>query len=243
MLVYCSQKLKQSGKSDRRKCWKGLTLVDKYNEHDRDQTSEPHSWSNRCDFLSLLQLPSNQGWIMRPKSRRQRWKHRRGNGQTKCYTWWKKRAPGLSAAPVRDHTTCRRSVGGVRLTKAPTSFNQTLPSVSAYCLPGNAAAEHRKKDFFTPTSTSSCYSNTLTNHWFIHCLYTSQSPPLRPSSRPHRQKHPQTAGLTLPPWRPPLYSCPIGRPAVRLILWWFRWSIHTSNSVTLSCKEHKLTQT
>lgn len=71
---------------------------------------------------------------------------------------------GRSAAPVRDHTTCRRSVGGARLTKAPTFFNQTLPSVSAYCLLSNAAAALREKHFFTPTSTTSSYSNTVTNH-------------------------------------------------------------------------------
>lgn len=174
--------------------------MDKYNEH---QTSEPHSWSNRCDFLSLLQPPSNHGWIMRPTSRCRLRKHPRGNGQTKCYTSWKKRARVW--APHRSEITppVGEAVGGVRLTKAPTFFNQTLPSVSAYCLLSNAAAEHREKHFFTPTSTSSCYSNTLTNHWFIHCLYTSQSPPLRPSapppSRPHRHKHPQTTGLMLWP--------------------------------------------
>lgn len=58
--------------------------------------------------------------------------------------------PGLSAAPVRDHTTCQRSVGGVRLTKAPTFFNQTLPSVSAYCLLSHAAAKHRKNTSSPP---------------------------------------------------------------------------------------------
>lgn len=45
---------------------KGVTLVDKHNEVDRDQTSEPLSRSNRCDFLSPS---SNHGWIMRPTSR------------------------------------------------------------------------------------------------------------------------------------------------------------------------------
>lgn len=160
---------------------------------------------------------------MRPTSRHQLWKHPRGNGQTKCYTCWKKRGLGVNAAPVRDHTTCRRSVGGVRLTKAPTFFTKRSHLwVPIVCSAMQLQSTETNTSFHPPhpTSTSSCYSNTLTNHWFIHCFYTSQSPPLRPSappsSRPHRHKHPRTAELTLRPWRPPLSFRLIGRPAVRL---------------------------
>lgn len=93
---------------------KGVTLVDKYNEG--DQTSEPHSRSNRCDFLSPS---SNHGWIMRPTSRTAALETPPWKWADKVLHSVEEKKRAVSAAPVRDHTTCRRSVGGVRLTKAP----------------------------------------------------------------------------------------------------------------------------
>lgn len=153
-------------------------------------------------FLSVLQAPSNHGRIMRPPSRHRLWKRPKVETGRQSVTHGGRKGPGSERRTGQRSHHLSEMCGRCRLTKAPTFFNQTLPSVSAYCLLGNAAAKLREKHFFAPTSTSSSYSNTVTNHWFIHCLYTSRPPPLRPSappsSRPHRHKHPRSTGLTLP---------------------------------------------